>query len=149
MCDPIGNLSKINTLEELLNGEKMIAMRRGLLSGEPEPCCRTCPAMPWTTTAALKERVASFLTDPVRATEHSQRRQEYFELGYDPLLYQREYENLRVRYDELAQEYKARSLRNIWRLSRLKKYLPWRRGENESRIKKRMGQVPDEWLSSE
>lgn len=62
---PIGNLSE-GPIERLLEGERALALRRGLLTGDLPEDCAHCPARDWTELAALERRVRGLEREDAR-----------------------------------------------------------------------------------
>jgi MoaA/NifB/PqqE/SkfB family radical SAM enzyme len=105
ICQPIANLQNVGSFEEVVNSERMVALRKGLLSGDLEPCCSVCPSMAWISRDELEQNVRDYMSKDPQPTEYSRRRQEFFEFSYNPLLHQQEYDSLRMRYDKLAADF--------------------------------------------
>lgn len=57
--DPMHTLGKHGSLSDILSSEKMIKLRKQLLTGRLNKFCKTCPARGLTSVAGLREKVAT------------------------------------------------------------------------------------------
>jgi hypothetical protein len=121
---PIGTIHQGLSLDTILNSSQMIALRDGLLRGEPDGWCRGCPEAPWAPVAKLNTKVRAYLESGVLPNTYMTERQRYVDLHYDPLAMQRERDDIRADRDRLLaqidadQREQARGMMSIRTLSR-------------------------------
>lgn len=60
MSETVGHLGTGESLDSILNSDKVVAIRLGLLSGDPVEACRNCWARPWVKVSELEADVRAW-----------------------------------------------------------------------------------------
>ncbi|MCB9882946.1 MAG: radical SAM protein [Planctomycetes bacterium] len=60
MTETVGHLGTGESLDQILNAEKVVEIREGLLSGNPIEACRNCWARPWVPVSELEADVRAW-----------------------------------------------------------------------------------------